>query len=74
MREALINYEDVLTKQMLLENTSLLVSSAPFTFVQMEETSALTQRCTWKKDVGILGCLRNWVEVVVGPIDGKLLV
>jgi len=25
----------------------------------------LTQRCTWKKDVGILGCLRYWVEIVV---------
>jgi hypothetical protein len=36
MREALMNYESVFTKHMLLENTSLLVSSAPFTFVQIE--------------------------------------
>jgi hypothetical protein len=31
----------------------------------MEETSAFDP-------VGIFGCLRNWVKIVVSPIDGKL--
>ena len=42
------------------ETPHSLFQSAPFIFVQMEETPALTQRCTYKKDVGILGCLWNW--------------